>query len=394
MNPLLQLIKICETKCSQRACLDISHIDLIQQTISYINQSQPVDWMDGDFYDLPRVLKRVTPTSLFKNTAPEVIAALEPLFALLPEGLSQTKGLLQNDNYTEFVHRVLEFSSEQAIDLLHKGMAQGRHLYVKGENFSLVHQRSIVRNFGAQILTHHPALFDEFLRGFDQYHDPSAAEQFYQEMLYEAVSNAQVDMFDTLCSYMSLKEHPTKAQPLLTREELFSMLWMEKSVDMNCELYSSVQSRDLCPTESFDERVWRLVDWVEHYITAQNAQNVARGVGVLAERLCCVTEENSEAVAKIRAQEHPIFSRLWSNPLLSGHRTHVVSRFLELINSLNLPCSSGCETAWMLYEQLPQEERNVPQQHLAVLQQYPPYAKLQLSAIVEHSAPMRSTKKM
>ena len=99
MTPLLQLIKICETKCSQRACLDISHIDLIQQTISYINQSQPVDWMDGDFYDLPRVLKSVTPTSLFKNTAPEVIAALEPLFALLPEGLSQTKGLKQNTPY-------------------------------------------------------------------------------------------------------------------------------------------------------------------------------------------------------------------------------------------------------------------------------------------------------
>lgn len=394
MNPLLQLTQLSQIRCSQRTCLETCDIDLIKQTVSYLNQLQSIDWMDGDFHDLPRILKALTRTNAFQDTAPAVIAALEPLFALLPQGLNQTKGLPQNDSYTEFVHRVLEFSSDQAIDLLHKGMSQGRHLYVEGENLSLAHQRSIVRYFGTKILTQHTDQFDKFLRGFDEYHDRAVAEKFYQEMLYEAVSNAHVNVFDTLLPYMSLTQPRTKSLPLITREELFSMQWMEKSTNMNCELYTSVPPRDMCSKDSFDERIWQLVDWIECTLTPDNAQNVALGVGTLAEHLCCMNEENVKEIEEIRTQDHPIFSRIWTNPLLSGHRTHVVSRLLQLTDSLNLPGDPGCETAWMLYEKLPEDEQMVPQQYMSVLQQYPPYAKLQLSATVADVASIRSVRKI
>jgi len=392
----MQLIQ-CAQNCEiTNQVFSVQNIDLISQTVLYLNSMQPIDWHDGDFYDLPEALAQLSKEKYLKDMPLELVQALETVYALLPEAYNQTKGLLQNAPYTAFVDRVLQVRPEEGLVLLEQGMKNGRHLYTLGDNLSFETQAAIVTRFGTDLLKMSDAkqYLVRYLDIFQDHHDRIETERLCQILLYEAVSDARVDVFDVLLERMSLQSPAIKTASLLTREELCSMAWMRKADQMNSVLYNSFLSREQCQWGSFDARVWGLMDWMEQRLTPDTAQNVARGICVLADRLCCMNEDNIEDVLQIKTQQHPIFCQLWNNPILEGYRTEIVASILQNIQTHNLPYNSGCEVAWMLYEQLSDAEKHIPQDMMAVLQQYPPYAQLQLNAVVSHIAPQRFSKKM
>lgn len=396
MTPLLQLIH-CAQNCEiTNQVFPVQDIDLISQTVLYLNSVQPIDWHDGDFYDLPEALAQISKEKHLKDMPLELLQALETVYALLPEAYNQTKGLLQNAPYTAFVDRVLQVRPEEGLVLLEQGMKNGRHLYTLGDNLSFETQAAIVTRFGTDLLKMSDAkqYLVRYLNIFQDHHDRIETQRLCQILLYEAVSDARVDVFDVLLERMSLQSPATKIASLLTREELCSMAWMRKADQMNSVLYNSFLPREQCTYGSFDARVWDLMDWMEQRLTPDTAQNVARGICVLADRLCCMNEDNIEDVLQIKTQQHPIFCQLWNHPILEGYRTEIVASILQNIQTHNLPYNSGCEVAWMLYEQLSEDEKHIPQDLMAVLQQYPPYAQLQLNAVVSHIAPQRFSKKM
>lgn len=291
---------------------------------------------------------------------------------------------------------MLQACPDKGVELLEQGMKQGRLLYTLGDNLSFETQAAIVTRFGTDLLkiSDGKKHLVRYLDIFQDHHEPFAMERLCQILLYEAVSNARVDVFDVLLERMSLQSSATKIDSLLTREELCSMAWMSKAGQMNSELYNSFLPREQCQWESFDARVWDLMDWMEQRLTPKTAQNVARGIGVLADRLCCMNESDIHEILRIKQQQHPIFHQLWNNSILDGYRAEIIASILQNIQTHNLPYDSGCEVAWMLYERLSEDEKHIPQEVIAVLQQYPPYAQLQLRSVVEYIAPSRSTKKM
>lgn len=382
MTTLLRLIQRGHDVCDQKSHFDLSDINLIEDAASHLETLRSIDWTDGEFYDLLEVLQKSTKKIFLQKTPDKTLDALEPLFALLPDRLNQTKGLLQSEYYQEFIERVLKTCPQKGIDLIDKGMAQGRLLYMDGENFSCEQQSRIISYFGKSIISYNPDFCSQFWQVFDQHHDSICREKFYQKMLYEVVSNAQVEAIEPLVSYMSLRSLRTKSQVLIAREELFSMQWMEKAVNMNLALGHSIYAREQCAEGSFDQRVWNMVDWIETHITPENTRNVVWGISLLAEDLCCMNEENTQHIEKIQQEDHPIYSYLWNNPHLIGHRTEVVTRLLELVDSLSIPTESGCAVAWMLYSRLHSHEQNISEEFLKIFHQHPPYIKMQLEKTV------------
>lgn len=396
MTPLLKLIHHAQNLDSKNQTFSLEDVHLISHTVSYLIDSQPIDWHSGDFYDLPEALAQISHEKHIKQMPIELLQALETVYALLPEAYNQIRGLLQNAPYTAFVDRVLQVCPDKGLVLLDQGMKNGRLLYTLGDNLSFESQAAIVKRFATDVLKMPNAktLLVRYLDIFQDYHEKLEIERLCQSLLYEAVSDARVDVFDVLLERMSLQSLATKTASLLTREELCSMAWMRKADQMNSVLYNSFLPREQCQLGSFDARVWCLMDWIEQRLTPDTARNVARGICVLADRLCCMNEDNIEDVLQIKTQQHPIFCRLWNNPILEGCRTEIVASILQNIQTHNLPYNSGCEVAWMLYEQLSEDEKHIPQGLMAVLQQYPSYAQLQLSAVVSDIAPQRFSKKM
>lgn len=65
MTPLLQLIQ-CAQNCERtNQVFPAQDIDLIFQTVLYLNSVQPIDWHDGDFYDLPEALAQISKRALY-----------------------------------------------------------------------------------------------------------------------------------------------------------------------------------------------------------------------------------------------------------------------------------------------------------------------------------------
>lgn len=386
----------CIKDLKSNQTLEDKHIPLIEKTVLYVQSCHPINWDDEVCYALRKALDQTCTDWRAAHMSLQLLQSLEPLYAQLPASYTEIKGLLQSTSYTSFVSQILEISPHYGLALLDQGMKNGRHVYTDGENLSFQAQAAIVTRFATNLLKTDNAVqhLVRYLEIFESYHEPGQMEKFCQILLYEAVSNARVDCFDVLMERMSLQAPASNISSTLTREELCSLAWMRKSDQMSSELYNEFLPREQCQSESFDARVWDLIDWVGQHLTYDTAINLAQGIRVLAERLCCMNEDDIHDVLKIKKQPHPIFHQLWCNPLLNGHRVAVVQSVLKNTQTHNLPYNSGCEVAWMLYEQLSEEEKNIPHDLLSVLQQYPPYAKLQLSEVVEHVSPQRFTKKM
>lgn len=375
MSPLLQFIERCEVVYTQRAHFTLNDLDLIEQTVLYLNDAQPIDWMGEHFYDLPSAVER----ALRPNTPSKVLEALEPLFALLPDHPHQNKGLLQSRYYTRLIEMVMDISPATGVDLLLKGMKEGRHLCGEGESRTDLAQTRIVFSFAVKLIPHPPHL-ETFLQGFDQHHSPVSRERFYQKLLYEIVSEAQVDLFEMILPYMSLKSGAAIDSFSLSRTELFSMEWMKKCSQMNCELHTWVPPRELCENGSFDCRVWNLVDWINVHLTEENSEQVAAGMSFITKDFCQANETVIDGVDTLNSKPHPIFTQLWDNPFVVGKRGRIVGDLLQGIGERTLPLESGCATAWMLFSRLREEEKTIPDHLMSVLQQYPPYAKEQLKS--------------
>lgn len=395
MTALTQFLD-CIKDLKPNQTLEDKHIPLIEQTVWYVQSCQPIQWDDEVCYALRKALDQICADRYAAHMSLQLLQSLEPLYAQLPASYTEIKGLLQSTNYTSFVSQILEISPNYGLALLDQGMKNGRHLYTAGENLSFQAQAAIVTRFATNLLNTDNAAqhLVRYLEIFESYHELDHIEKVCQMLLYEAVSNSRVDCFDVLMERMSLKAPASNISSTLTREELCSLAWMRKSDQMSSELYNEFLPREQCKPKSFDARVWDLIDWIKEQLTDNTAINLAQGIRVLAERLCCMHEDDIQDILKIKKQPHPIFHQLWVNPLLNGHRTAVVASILQSTQTHNLPYNSGCEVAWMLYEQLSENEKIIPQNLIAVLHQYPPYAKLQLSAAVEHVVPQRVTKKM
>lgn len=386
MNPIRDFINQVEHGSSATLSTET-----IKSVVLHLQEQPHIDWDDENFYQLPRVLNHIS--NSWKLKTEDIIFALEPLFALLPDGLRQTKGLLQNSSYTSFAMEVLGKRPEIGARFLHQGMTAGRHLYTDGDNLSFVVQREIFLDVTKIFIENATAdQFSELLDVIEQHHEPHMYEKAYQNMLYTLVNGARSGLLEPLLARMSLTSEGKRGELGITRSELMSFEWMGKAPNMNCELYNSVAARHLCEPGGFDDRVWEMADWMMAHVNEKNAGAVVDGISLLADRLCTMDESESIGdISTIRTQEHPIFTVLWSHPDLINFQHHVVEHLLYHVDAKNLPFERGCEMAWMFYERL-QDPTRVSSDLLPVLQQYPPYSRHQLECSIESTATARGRK--